>query len=240
MRMPSPSKLRHDYFRAINNVDQAYWLGMLAADGCVYENTVQLQLVDSEVVAAFAKAVGCDNKTDVRTRNGTKTSYRCKFSSPTMVAHLADHGIVARKSKVIRAPKLKDVPLQTAFWRGYFDGDGCFSRAPKSRMGTRATLVSGSRGMLLDFQRHFLRCGVRMTPIVKQNRADEYIVYQVAIGQDYLPLFIQTIYNDNGPRLARKEAIAKAALETARNCKHCGCDSSCGRPNPRLKHASAI
>lgn len=126
--------LKVDYFHKIDTPEKAYWIGMLATDGCVSENSrIQLHLnyADREIVDLLALTLGATQFVSERvvTHEGSlrpdKTSHRygLRFTSKQMAQDLALEGIVPKKTKTLMlSPCASTFPQ--GYLRGYLDGDG--------------------------------------------------------------------------------------------------------------------
>lgn len=116
-----------DYFKVIDTEEKAYWLGFIAADGCVYEcgNSKRFQINLSTVDLEHLKKLKESLKTDYEitfSRNDeicTLTICNKNFSE-----NLIKQNIIPRKSLVFEPPEIRE-DLIHHFIRGYFDGDGC-------------------------------------------------------------------------------------------------------------------
>jgi hypothetical protein len=122
------------YFTEIDVPEKAYWIGVLATDGCVSENSrisLSQTVDDGELVDSFAAAVG--GQMFLRTREVTHEGFlgegktrrvRCvRFTSRQMGRDLAAQGIVPRKTKLLRVSPCAD-RFPAAYLRGCLDGDG--------------------------------------------------------------------------------------------------------------------
>ena len=125
-------------FEVIDTEEKAYWLGFLAADGCVHGNyiIISLQGKDKEHLEKFKKFLKADSIT-IRetTRVDTKGKLRpyCHFSigCKKMVEDLKKLGIVERKSLILKPPVI-DEKFYYDWIRGFFDGDGGLSYSKKN------------------------------------------------------------------------------------------------------------
>lgn len=122
------SELNHCYFDNIDNDEKAYWLGFLAADGCVtinqkYKISLGLKSTDYEILQRFRKAVESSRTITYLTR-GKYEQVRFACNSKHMVESLGQYGIIPRKS--LRLELSDNIPASyySGFVRGYFDGDG--------------------------------------------------------------------------------------------------------------------
>lgn len=123
-------------FSTIDTEEKAYWLGFLAADGCitVHKNgskyiKLALAVKDKEHLEKFKSFLNVNNKISTYKTGNSRTSekkYECceiRIGSNTMAADLAVHGIVPRKSHTMKFPKLTK-ELVRHYIRGLWDGDG--------------------------------------------------------------------------------------------------------------------
>ena len=118
-------------FEKIDTEEKAYWLGFLYADGSVgsKEDKIELGLAEKDLkhIEKFKTFMNINNKISYREK--TK-SYRMSFRSAQCKQDLINKGCVPKKSLILNFPNENQVPkyLIRHFIRGYFDGDGCFSR----------------------------------------------------------------------------------------------------------------
>ncbi|MCP6718293.1 MAG: hypothetical protein KJI70_01990 [Patescibacteria group bacterium] len=108
----------------------AYAVGLITADGCLYNDGRHIDFTskDKELINAFKKCVGINNKIGWKTSGFTEKKYpKVQFSDVVLYRWLVSIGLTPNKSKTIG--KLK-IPNQYFFdfLRGHFDGDGsCYS-----------------------------------------------------------------------------------------------------------------
>ena len=122
--------LNEDYFQDIDTPDQAYWLGILYADGYLHSKTysVALRLIDLEHIEKFKIALGANNHkiTCVIDNRFSKESkiYCISMKSQKLFEDLCHWKCVPQKSLILK--DFPDIPnnLLSHFIRGYFDGDG--------------------------------------------------------------------------------------------------------------------
>jgi hypothetical protein len=138
--------VRRDAFADPVSPEGWYWIGMLAADGCVRGPSISLvqHISRAAMLIRFLAFVGSAGRPLRVTNHGH--GLVADVSSPEMAADLARHGVVPRKSLTMKASDAAaDQPL---FWLGVFDGDGCctFSRAGVPTIG-----IVGSRALMTQF-----------------------------------------------------------------------------------------
>lgn len=115
-----------NFFEQISTEEQAYWLGFIAADGSVtygpkhYCLSISLAIKDRAHLEKFANTVGYSGNIRL-IRN---QAVRLDLYSKKLVGDLIQLGIVPSKTFKLEPWKSSEDQLQSAYWRGYFDGDG--------------------------------------------------------------------------------------------------------------------
>lgn len=121
------------FFKKIDTEEKAYFLGFLYADG--YNNErgfeVTLSKVDEEILVKFKKFLNYSGP--LYNRVGKKFNneeIRLCVGSGDMSKDLTNLGCYKAKSFTLKFPTEEQVPkhLLRHFIRGYFDGDGTFTR----------------------------------------------------------------------------------------------------------------
>jgi len=145
-RPKSHYSLNECYFEKIDSPEKAYWLGFLAADGCIqaekgnYRLQIELSTKDRGHLEKFAKAIEFSGP--IYYDREHKQVYKkitkivlCDMigvASKPMVLDLISHGVIPRKSKILNPPTI-DKHLVSHWIRGYFDGDGSVSLVEKTQ-----------------------------------------------------------------------------------------------------------
>jgi len=120
-------KFDENYFQEIDNAEKAYWLGFIAADGCVrlkknggHEFSLHLSAKDKEHLILFKQAIQSEHTI---VHNEKTNSVNLRIVRKTLTDSLVRLGIVPLKT-------LTDFYIPdvfTSYWlRGLFDGDGSF------------------------------------------------------------------------------------------------------------------
>lgn len=189
----------HDYFSKVASAEQAYILGLLAADGNIATGYPRIQLglqaKDAHLVEWVRDRLNPKMALSVRPADGHAVLL---ITSAQMVADLAEHGIVPRKSMTLAWPSHLGA-LQRPFLCGYFDGDGsaCLAREKYPIW----SVCSGSDRFLADMKACVLEStGVVMQKIQHRPLAD---LYQVAVSGRGALVVDQWVHGD-GFGLARK------------------------------------
>lgn len=116
-----------DLFSKIDNPISAYYLGLLAADGCLYdrkgcgENIVRMSLKrdDEDILRRFAHDLGTEKP--ITYSSGKYANF--EISSTKMFNDLINIGLSTNKTYKNIVPDI-DRSLMKYFIRGYTDGDG--------------------------------------------------------------------------------------------------------------------
>lgn len=131
--------IKEDIFDNIDNEFKAYYLGLIASDGCIFKEgnswciSISLIQTDSYILKLFKDIVIPDRKLYIN-RNQKVITIRSKKLGDRLI----DLGIKPRKSiePGLNIPNINS-NLIRHFIRGYFDGDGhiCLSRRSSAKMG---------------------------------------------------------------------------------------------------------
>jgi len=123
-----------DCFSSIDTEEKAYWLGFIAADGCVSVQprrkvlSIAVAAQDQAHLRKIESFLGMDVYVKLSRSLGKRQDYvRISMYSSKVVDDLVGLGITPRKSLTLSWPDLTP-SLYPHFIRGYNDGDGCFYR----------------------------------------------------------------------------------------------------------------
>ena len=102
-----------------------YWLGFLLTDGSINRDRIKLflSIKDEGAIIALREFVAYTGPVEYY-----KKSVGIRFTSAHMAGALRQHGMIERKSFIVRATDACAVSRD--FWRGAFDGDGgiCYKK----------------------------------------------------------------------------------------------------------------
>jgi hypothetical protein len=123
--------IKHEnYFDAVDSEHKAYWLGFIAADGCLVDKCRRLDIVlqssDENHLKVFLDDIGNERPIYRRTVKNKYESSGIAIFSPVLTSGLIAHGITERKSLTLQWPSLLPKNLENHYIRGYVDGDGGF------------------------------------------------------------------------------------------------------------------
>jgi hypothetical protein len=141
----SDKRFNYNKFDIIDTEEKAYWLGFIFADGYVSnkEFTFELGLKASDVghLHKFNRFIECvDNNIKYHpkiTIDKIYDSYRWNIRNEKLWNALNSYGCTPNKSLILKFPNIeifKDKLLIRHFIRGYWDGDGCISFTPKTKI----------------------------------------------------------------------------------------------------------
>lgn len=163
-------RVRH---HALNKIgpNEAYWLGMISADGCVSQrdgraDEIILYMAEKETDAVFNfrdmfspdQPIRGQIHTNYTKKDGTHPRFRrLQICSQPLSDRLTELGIENAKTHSVE-------PHQTMlncvyFWRGIFDGDGCFTTQSSSSR-PRAKVKMGSEKMIIAARDFFASFGL--------------------------------------------------------------------------------
>lgn len=135
--------LNHSYFSKIETEDQAYFLGLLFADGNITPDTeglrnpiIRIELLeqDKEILEIFAQKLGHCGDLTVNRREGRNNTVTLHFRSKKMAEDLVQYGVVPNKTYLTTKLPLEKIPpsLLIHFLRGFMDGDGSVYKSGNS------------------------------------------------------------------------------------------------------------
>ena len=191
------------YFKAIDTPMKAYLLGLLSADGWVAgKPRLQLGLAlrdyDSELVELLRDELAPQARlSSYLTREGNKMVV-FKVGSADLMADLAVHGIVQRKSLTIRWPETVPAEHEGSFLCGMHDGDGSLELKPIFHW----SLVGGSYEFQTRLQERVrVHTGVKVGGPYPDRRKDN--CWRVAVTGEPVRALDAWMHRDV-PGLARK------------------------------------
>jgi len=147
-------KVNDNYFDNLNP-ENTYYLGFLAADGCVRPNRneikVGLSSIDREWLECFKQDLQIEREIkDYITPKGFGVAEIC-FASPKIKQVLANYDIVPNKTN--KEISMENIPkeLKIHYIRGFYDGDGSFSWNKNTKQGM-VKIVSHKENILKEIQ----------------------------------------------------------------------------------------
>lgn len=127
-------ELREDYFDKIDTQEKAYWLGFIAADGCIGTQygrpsvlVVGLAIRDGQHLEKLKSCLGYTGPIHERPKLGKYGARYLQVGSKRLCQGLVNNGCGPRKTWHMDAPQLS-AELVRHWVRGFFDGDGSIYR----------------------------------------------------------------------------------------------------------------
>lgn len=180
----------------IDSKFKAYFLGIVASDGCIHEDNycenhdyVEISMTDKDVIEYISSSLGREMHAYARPEGCTKnrkTIYRVNIYDQALVNELENnYNITPRKSKTLkgfkwRRPEYKYIPY---FVRGYIDGNGWIRKD-----GKEFYICSGSKDFIL-WMKDILESFLYMDDL------NYFSVYNEGYGEDLF--HIRTALNKN-------------------------------------------
>jgi len=113
------------FFKKINSEDNAYFLGLMYADGCVqiknsaYTMSIKLKSNDQYIIEKFRDIMSPSSP--IKISNNEYSYFR--VNQKEICEQLISHGCVPNKSLILEFPTTVPNELIRHFLRGYSDGD---------------------------------------------------------------------------------------------------------------------
>jgi hypothetical protein len=147
----------------VPNIENSYWAGFIAADGCVSpeKNTLKITLscIDEDHLKKFRKDISYSGKifrseikpAQLRGRsiNSGVSSTLGIYGCPEILDSLdRNFNIVKAKTYIMIPPNLATMELKSAFIKGYLDGDGSIIFYNQKGKSTLVVNLTGNKNML--------------------------------------------------------------------------------------------
>lgn len=236
--------LKESYFEEIDTDEKAYYLGLLASDGCVSEvgtnkgqNIIKIQLAyeDKAILESFAKEL--NTKKPIRTVVNKKNRKYCsiELSSNKMFNDLCKYGIKPRKTYSLTFP-VPNLPekFYYAYLRGYFDGDGTISKTIDFNKLSNVNIeYCGFFNNMNGIKEHLETKGIESHLYIdkrSKNAEQPFCKLRFSNKKDQIN-FIKYIYNNNKSKIFLKrkydlcQKFLKAVKENPKNHKKVNIDA---------------
>ncbi|MEK6880899.1 MAG: helix-turn-helix domain-containing protein [Nanoarchaeota archaeon] len=162
------SRTKHDvnqnFFEKINCEANAYFLGLLYADGYVsnrtsnYRMTISLKYPDEHILEQFISSIQYKGILKKYINNCGNEMVSLQIYSQKIVKDLINLGCFQCKSAIIRFPKVEQVPVPLIhhFVRGFFDGDGTIWHSKTARKDRWCVSIISNKDFINDIKEEFL------------------------------------------------------------------------------------
>ena len=221
----SKRDIRHNFFSKIQTEIQAYLLGFIMSDGSINKKrntlTIHINDKDSEIFDLFkiispeAYIENCRGYESIATIEGrtvkNKSSIRLSISSKILIEDLEKLGVV--ENKTYNELHIPEIPksLIRHFFRGYFDGDGCFTysirkpnianREKNWRVCANINIVSKTATLMTEFQRWLSNDDIKVN--INFNKNKQYYVLQSS-SRNTIEKVYHLMYDNSNFYLSRK------------------------------------
>jgi len=141
-----------DIFNTLDSPEKFYWLGIFAADGCIYYSesknsySIEFGLNEFDVVSGYAQFIGFKGEIKERSGKRKNPNYRIRFASKKMFIRCNELGITQRKTHTLKVSD--ELSNNKSFWAGFIDGDG---RISFKRGYLEFNITKGSEGLIDQF-----------------------------------------------------------------------------------------
>jgi len=231
-------------FDVIDSAEQAYFLGLLYADGGNTGGAISLQLIehDRDILERLNLFLGSDKPLlRVETADG-KIYLKLLISNKKLIERLDSLGVCRRKTFLIRFPSWLDSKLYADFVRGYLDGDGSISIDLKRRK-CQLSIVS-NRDFCLDLK-HIVDAALDINTSIQDIKGTQ-AKRLVCSGNRQSHKLLNWLYGNASTKLSRKfekylefnclvsewqseGRYRKRALKANSFCRNCSREVSSGR-----------
>ena len=212
------AKFDEHIFDTIDTEEKAYWLGFIYADGYIANTKnkkkkkyiFELSLSEKDVnhlykFNTFMKYEG-DNVKIGNVKCGKNIFKRCRWSvgNKHLWNMLNNLGCVPNKSLLLKFPNIsifRNKSLIRHFIRGYFDGDGCFSRHVCKKIISPYISILGTEQFLKGIVSNL---PMKFKYVLRNNSKDQNITKSLHTYKLYLEQFINYMYKDATIYLDRK------------------------------------
>lgn len=208
--------LNEHYFKTIDTYNKAYFLGLIYADGCIYDKDklveIGLNIKDIDILIKYKNELDYKKPFKYNKDNSVYVS----ICSHKMYNDLVNLGCTSNKSLTIEFPSnnvLINNNYINHFIRGYFDGDGCLSISKNKQA---CLSILGSNNFLITLKNYLksnynIKCSI--------YKYDTSKIYKLCISnKEDIIKFSNLIYSDcNDIFLIRKK---NKFIEYEQNCNN--------------------
>ena len=234
----SKTCLNQDYFKNIDAPEKAYILGLLAADGTIYNSRnsyyarIAVKYTDVDILEKIKKVMEIKSKICYQEeevtfpQGGTTIAKMSKINiyGKEIVNDLISYGLVPNKTLNLKIDykRIPDEFLRD-YLRGLWDGDGCFGIYDKKGSTSRIYEVGyiGSEELLSDIKNIILeKFPLHKVNIWHAKECNEKIFRLGLSRRDDFVEFLDFIYKDATIYLDRKYQKYLDGMERIKNMKY--------------------
>jgi hypothetical protein len=192
----------YNYFDIIDNEEKAYFIGFIAADGCIHKSgnklSFNLNIKDIEILEKFCELTNCGNKISKNKRWDKRTKkyyYSCSLqvTCKKLIEKISKYGLTVSKTKDYVIKNIPDKYMKDLI-RGLIDGDGHIGKKKVKIISTKENILLIKKWML----KNNIKTTESILPVKEENN-----VYCFYLHKDRFS-FLDLIYDSNAFRLKRK------------------------------------
>lgn len=213
------------YFDNIDSPQKAYFLGILASDGCIYRReghqgmvSISLQEKDIEILENFKQELNTTKPilivSDKRRENTRMASLQ--ITSDKMCNRLLELGIGVRKTFDLSIKDIaSNIPksLISSFILGYFDGDGSIGVSANETISRSFVCISGPLKGIYDFQDILKEFGIDSTNQQDKRKYKEPFGSLIFTNTTQKYIYLKFIYSSKVKCLNRKKKQANELIK---------------------------
>lgn len=211
-------------FDLIDTPEKAYWLGVLYTDGCVTSNGfyTKLETKDRDWLELFKKFMNAEHPL-LRGQGTWFISIGSKYLNET----LHQYGIIPNKTYDYFIPVyIPKGELESHYWRGCMDGDGCIGYYPTVQsihQRCRVILCNKNAEFLELIKKFFIGLGYKSYIALKHSKNSDYYHWSYGPRPAYLAKeVLDVLYKDSSIdiRLERKYNTYMKICEAAKELSY--------------------
>lgn len=202
-----------NYFRDIDTKDKAYYIGFIAADGCVYKRdlegnthmnsaqgllTITVSETDREILDKLKIQMHSSHPINIgKQRGNIQSTATLSIVSDTLVNDLGRYNVTPRKTWTYSPVGIPD-ELMCHFIRGYFDGDGSIFHSNKNdRLCDYSACIVGNNSTLSFVHNELVKVGINLSlkEDKRQYKGGKFYALRTKNKKD-LYLFLKYLYDD--------------------------------------------
>ena len=210
-----------NYFESIDTEDKAYWLGFIAADGCVTKssryNSYRLRInLTSSDEDHLEKFLDCIESNDIAiavsegsgfSKDSDKTTSYVTLNSFKLCSDLDKYNIHCKKSYDVELPNISE-ELIPHYLRGFFDGDASYHYhydKKSNRYRYSFEVVGASKTMMVQIQKYLLSKNINTNIYTRKSKASDNTVYRLMTNsKKEMVKIIDLLYANSHIHLTRK------------------------------------
>ena len=216
-RKRSRTPILSNYFEKIDTQNKAYFLGLIAADGSVFQCNkgkivFSISLIDKDLLDLLSTEI-CGSDKLVREvkrkyRDGSSKMYEIKFSDEIFTNNLISNGILINKTFTLDFPNI-DEEFISHYIRGYLDGDGTVYKFS----GKLFIAFYGNKIFIPKLRDYLFNNNILETKYAIIDRGNHCSIH-ISSKKANLSMY-NYIYNNSNIYLKRKKSIFDFALCTS-------------------------